>query len=128
MKIIVNNKREQAIMNRLIEYLDDYGIELMEQEDDKFSAKELEYRYLQAHEYDFIRNGIAYANIEVDSSISEMTVPHYQFTGICHVCSTATEGTIDGNELDIIEYERLMNSQSLKCEGCMTNWSEENES
>lgn len=127
MKIIVNNKREQTMIERLIEYLDDHGIELMELEDNKMSIEDQEYRYFQQHEYDFIRNGVMYADIEIDKSTHEMTVPHYQFTGICSVCFESTEGTIDGNDLDILEYERLMRSQSLECEDCMLKQRKEND-
>ena len=118
MKIIVNNEREKELLLKFIEALDEQMLDTMQYEDEKYARENDDTQYLDSDDYDFLKDGFYNCKIEVDNSVRELCIEHWNITGICTVCGCETTGTIDGEDIGYYEWLEMQNKSNLECETC----------
>lgn len=120
MRITVNNKAEKQLIETFLEALHEEMLDHI-QIQDRLLEKEGEGAWLNSDEYDFLSNGIYNAKIDISSTESPMIIESWNIYGVCTVCGTDTNGTIDGGDIDLEEFQSMMSPESVsswKCETC----------
>ena len=127
MKIIVNNESEQKLLRRFLDLMHDLdGVEEMSKIDDEFDDAN-ESTYLEGGDALFLERAVLEAKVVIDNSESPICIEHDNLQGTCAVCGTATDGTIDGDDISYdewLDYHSESGLKQWKCEGCL-NKSEE---
>jgi len=119
MIITVNNEEEKILVEKLLVALHDEMLDAIEEIDNR-TAGVVGY-YLLSNEYDFLRDGIHNASVNINSTIREMAIEACNITGTCSKCGVLTEGTIDGNMVtyqDYLNYQTVEAEESWLCESC----------
>lgn len=121
MKIIVNNEREEKMIKAFAELIEsDSFLELIQKEDKETAKLDGEEPMLSEYEYDFLCSAFVHVKTEVNCGVYPITIHNSYLTGHCSRCSTYTEGTIDGGDITLEEYENWINDRkNWKCESCM---------
>lgn len=120
MRITVNNKAEKQLIETFLEALHEEMLDHIRTQD-MILAAEGEDSWLGSDDYDFLSNGIYNAEIDVSSIESPMVIENWDIYGVCTVCGTDTNGTIDGGDIDLEEFQSMMRPDAIaswKCETC----------
>lgn len=120
MKIIVHSLEEQTLVETFLEALHEEMLDHIQTQDMILTA-EGEEPWLGSDDYDFLASGIFYAKVVVDRTEQPMTIESYNIYGTCSSCGTETNGTIDGCDLSLEEYNYMMRPEAVaswKCETC----------
>lgn len=120
MKIIVHSLEEQTLVETFLEALHEEMLDHIQTQDMILTA-EGEEPWLGSDDYDFLASGIFYAKVVVDRAEQSMAIENHNIYGVCTVCGTETNGTIDGGDVSLEEYNYMMRPESVaswKCETC----------
>lgn len=120
MRIIVNNKAEQTLVEEFLEALHEELLGVI-RDHEMTSLTEGEDPWLSDDSYDFLANAIYNAKVDVSDIEKPMYIESWNIYGTCSTCGAHTEGTIDGEDIDLEEYQRMMSPDSIstwKCETC----------
>lgn len=110
MKIMVANELERKIVKEFIEYLSDYDIDCL---------PELERYNLDSTDKEFLTNGFNDAHVEIGET-HDMQISDENITGICVKCGASTNGLIDGESVNMEEYESITSDGSREDWLCLT--------
>lgn len=120
MRITVNNAAEKQLMETFLEALHEEMLEHIQDHDMTLITEGVE-PWLGSDEYDFLANGIYNATIDISSIESPMVIESWNIYGVCSDCGTETNGTIDGGDIDLEDFQSMMSPDNLanwKCETC----------
>lgn len=121
MKIVVNNKREKEIIETFTDFLSDW----IDSSEMLNLVQRAEY-VLEDHELELIQLAFNRCNIQVDGDAKSIYLPSDNIVGFCKYCGEQWQGVEDESELNIMDYEHLLNSDESYHVECHEKQKEEN--
>jgi len=115
MRIIVNNKKEEELVERFLTLAHDYNL-IDELED---IDKECCEQSMLEGDTIFLESAICDALVMVEPDVPPICIDSDSVDGVCVTCGALTNGTFNGEEMSYEDYLDMKSSDSnWQCEEC----------